>query len=522
MNGVVLQNKCARDAYSQLDRKSQENLAPQMWIGPWVQGDSMLMGLPRNDGRDATDLTREPPHNIRAEQVILGAILLNNSALEGVSELLSGDDFFDPLHRKIYEISVRLIEKGLLASPVTLKTAFDAADEISPGISIPIYLTRLTGAAIGAGDAKEYARLVRDLSVRRHLIVIGEDLINVAFDATIDCAPSVIIEETEGELFALAEAGSTGSMVTFSEAVGEAIKEANEAYQKSGHLAGHATGLTDLDHKLGGLQKSNLIILAGRPSMGKTALATNIAWNVARAGKPVLFFSLEMSKSELAMRLMASEIEISSEKLRRGMVNEVELRQLIDHGAVVRETPLHIDDRGGISIAQLCARARRAKRRHGVELLVVDYLQLLSGSKRSKDGRTQEVSEITVALKALAKELNVPIIALSQLSRQVEQRTDKRPQLSDLRESGSIEQDADVVMFVYREEYYLERLQPAEDEVEKFAEWFRKMQKAAGKAEVIIGKQRHGSVGIVPVAFSAHLTRFSTLAREYQMPERYE
>jgi replicative DNA helicase len=482
----------------------------------------MLMDLPRNERSETVEINREPPHNLQVEQALLGAILLNNGSLEYVSEIISSDDFFDPLHCRLFEVMTRLIAKGQIASPATLRTVFEKAEDVAPGVSVPVYLTRLTGAAMGIPNVRDYARVIRDLSIRRHLIVIGEDLVNTAFDATVDCAPSVMIEEAEGELFALAEAGSTGSEATFAEAVIEAIEAANEAYQRNGHLAGHSTGLNDLDNKLGGLQKSNLIILAGRPSMGKTALATNIAWNVARSGTPVLFFSLEMSKSELAMRLMAAEIEISSEKLRRGMTNEDEIRKLVEHGTLVRETPLHIDDRGGITIAQLCARARRAKRRHNIELLVIDYLQLLSGTKRARDGRTQEVSEITVALKALAKELNVPIIALSQLSRQVEQRADKRPQLSDLRESGSIEQDADVVMFVYREEYYLERLQPAEDEVEKFAEWFRNMQKAAGKAEVIIGKQRHGPVGTVSLAFEAQFTRFGNLAREYQLPERYE
>jgi replicative DNA helicase len=478
---------------------------------------------------------RQAPHNLEAEQALLGAILVNNESLDRVSGFLSPGHFFDPLHGRIYETLASLIHAGKTATPVTVKTFFENTDPIDSKTSVPQYLGRLAANATTIINAAEYGRTVYDLATRRSLIVIGEDLVNTAYDSAVDHPPKAQIEEAESRLYTLAEANKYGQgFESFQSALTHAIHMANAAFQRSGHLSGASTGLSDLDNKLGGLQRSDLIILAGRPSMGKTALATNIAYNVAKAykgerapdgsmettdGGIVGFFSLEMSSEQLATRILAEQAEISSEKIRRGMIDETEFRKLSEVAAEMSRIPLFIDQTGGITIAQLSARARKLKRQHGLDLLVVDYLQLLSGSKRGDSNRVQEITEITTGLKALAKELVVPIIALSQLSRQVENREDKRPQLSDLRESGSIEQDADVVMFVYREEYYIERTKPQEGTAE-FSDWMAKMSMASGKAEVIIGKQRHGPVGTVELSFEGQFTRFGNLARDYMMPER--
>jgi replicative DNA helicase len=368
--------------------------------------------------------------------------------------------------------------------------------------------------------------------------VIGEDVVNLAYEASVDQPPETQIEEAEQRLFDLAEKGKYGSgFMAFADATADAIEMASRAYEREGGLSGLSTGLNDLDRMMGGLQNSDLIILAGRPSMGKTALATNIAFNIAKLystrtgaggveevadGAIVGFFSLEMSSEQLATRIMAEQAQIPSEKIRRGMINEDEFTRLVKAAQELQTLPLYIDHTGGISIAQLAARARRLKRQKGLGLIVVDYLQLLTGShKRSSEGRVQEVSEITTGLKALAKELCVPILALSQLSRQVENREDKRPQLSDLRESGSIEQDADVVMFVFREEYYVSRREPSTTKVEDHQKWQDEMDQVAGLAEVVIGKQRHGPTGTVRLQFTAEITRFGDLAQEDRMPERY-
>jgi replicative DNA helicase len=476
---------------------------------------------------------RQPPHNLEAEQALLGAILVNNEALDRVSGFLSPQHFFDPLHGRIYETLATLIHAGKTATPITVKTFFENAEPIDANMSVPQYLGRLAANATTIINAAEYGRTIYDLATRRSLILIGEDMVNTAYESAVDHAPRAQIEEAEGRLYALAEQNKYGKgFETFKSALTTAIEMANSAFQRSGHLSGASTGLADLDNKLGGLQRSDLIILAGRPSMGKTALATNIAYNVAKAhryeqradgtkettdGGIVGFFSLEMSSEQLATRILAEQAEISSEKIRRGMIDENEFRKLSDVANEMSRIPLYIDQTGGITIAQLSARARKLKRQHGLDLLVVDYLQLLAGSKARSDNRVQEITEITTGLKALAKELAVPIIALSQLSRQVEQREDKRPQLSDLRESGSIEQDADVVMFVFREEYYVERLKPAEGTPE-FADWMTKMSQVSGKAEVIIGKQRHGPVGTVELSFEGQFTRFGNLARDYMLP----
>ena len=499
--------------------------------------------LPSEQLRSAAHATepvhfRQAPHNIEAEQALLGAILINNESLDRVSAFLDPEHFYDPLHAQIYEIASKLIQAGKQATPVTLKTFFENAEPIDSHMTVPQYLGRLAASATTIINAHDYGQTIYDLSIRRQLIVVGEDLVNVAYDSPVDQPPELQIQETEGRLYQLAERGKYGQgFQSFGDALTNAIDMANSAYQRAGHLSGLATGLSDLDNKMGGLQPSDLIVLAGRPSMGKTALATNIAYNIARNyrserqpdgtdkvvdGAIVGFFSLEMSAEQLATRILSEQAEIGSEKIRRGMIQEPEFRKLVEVSQEMSRIPLYIDQTGGITVAQLAARARKLKRQKGLGLLIVDYLQLLSGSsKNANANRVQEITEITTGLKALAKELAVPIIALSQLSRAVEQREDKRPQLSDLRESGSIEQDADVVMFVFREEYYVERLKPQEGTAE-FNEWQVKMMSVSGKGEVIIGKQRHGPVGSVQLAFEAQFTRFSNLARDSYMPERLE
>ncbi|MBX9588420.1 MAG: replicative DNA helicase [Hyphomonadaceae bacterium] len=483
---------------------------------------------------------RAAPHNLEAEQALLGAILVNNEAHDRVSSFLEPQHFYDPLHQQIYETAAKLIAAGKQATPITLKSYFETAEPIDATLSVPQYLGRLATNAATIINARDYGQTIYDLATRRQLILIGEDMVNAAYDSPVDFPPKEQIEEAETRLFSLAETGKYGQgFSTFSNALTAAIDMANNAYLRDGGLSGVATALKALDNKMGGLQPSDLIILAGRPSMGKTALVTNIAFNIARArarslrdrpdlsptdpahdGAVVGFFSLEMSAEQLATRIMSEQAGIPSEKIRRGMIDEAEFKRLVEASQEMASLPLFIDQTGGISIAQLAARARKLKRQQGLGLIIVDYLQLLTGStRRSSENRVQEVSQITTSMKALAKELNVPIIALSQLSRAVENREDKRPQLADLRESGSIEQDADVVMFVYREEYYVERTKPAEGTAE-FQEWMAKMQLVSGKAEVIIGKQRHGPVGTVNLQFEASVTRFGDLANDAYIPAR--
>jgi replicative DNA helicase len=484
---------------------------------------------------------RAAPHNLEAEQALLGAILVNNDAHDRVSSFLEPHHFYDPLHQQIYETASKLIASGKQATPITLRTFFEIAEPIDAGLTVPQYLGRLAANAATIINARDYGRTVHDLATRRGLILIGEDVVNAAYDSPVDFPPKEQIEEAETRLFSLAETDKYGQgFLAFNAALTNAIDMAGNAFKRDGHLSGIATRFVGLDGKMGGLQPSDLIVLAGRPSMGKTALATNIAFNVARAraeslaanptlrpddpghdGAVVGFFSLEMSSEQLATRILSEQAGIPSEKIRRGMINEDEFKELVTVSQRMASIPLYIDQTGGISIAQLAARARRLKRQQGLGLLVIDYLQLMTGMSKRGDNRVQEVSEITNGLKALAKELNVPILALSQLSRAVEQRDDKRPQLSDLRESGSIEQDADIVMFVYREEYYLERTKPQEGTLE-FQDWMAKMQIVSGKAELIIGKQRHGPIGTIQLQFDGSVTRFADLAREHHMPERLE
>jgi replicative DNA helicase len=482
-----------------------------------------------------TPAYRIAPHNIEAEQSVLGAILVNNDAFYRVSDFLEPKHFFEPIHQTIFETASSLIRAGKIATPVTLKTFVPAETDIG-GMTVGQYLARLAAEATTIINAHDYGRAIYDLSLRRNLIGIGEDMVNVAFDAPVDFAPRAQIEDAERRLYELAESGRyDGGFQKFAQALTVAVDMAAKAFQRDGKLSGIATGLRDLDIKMGGLQPSDLVIVAGRPGMGKTALATNIAYNVAKAhraevqadgtmksvnGGVVGFFSCEMSAEQLATRILAEQTSIASSTIRRGGISETDFEKIRDYSIELQSLPLYVDETGGLSISQLTARARRLKRQKGLDLIVVDYIQLLQGTgKRGNENRVQEVTEITTSLKALAKELNVPIIALSQLSRQVESRDDKRPQLSDLRESGSIEQDADVVMFVFREEYYLANKEPRAGTPEH-EKWQLDMSLVHGKAEVIIGKQRHGPTGTVELQFEGQFTRFSDLAQDSHLPER--
>jgi replicative DNA helicase len=475
----------------------------------------------------AEPMFRAPPHNIEAEQALLGAILVNNEAFYRISDFLEPKHFLETIHQRIFELAGGLIRAGKLATPVTLKTFLPTDLDIA-GLTVNQYLARLAAEATTIINAEDYGRTVYDLSIRRDLITIGEDMVNLAYEAPVDATPQSHIEDAERKLFELAETGRYESgFQRFAQALTTAVDMAAHAYQRDGGLSGMATGLTDLDSKMGGLQKSDLIILAGRPGMGKTALATNIAYNVAKAfalgdvrpdgsretinGGVVGFFSLEMSAEQLATRIISEQTGIPSNKIRRGAIGEGDFEKIKDVSIELQSLPFYVDETGGLSIGQLAARARRLKRQRGLDLLVIDYVQLLQGStRRSSENRVQEITEITTRLKALAKELNVPVVALSQLSRQVESREDKHPQLSDLRESGSIEQDADVVLFVYREEYYLTNKEPRPGTADH-DKWLTEMDAVHGKAEVIIGKQRHGPTGTVSLQFDAEVTRFANL-----------
>src|SRR6478736_6271057 len=488
----------------------------------------------RKQVEEPAPLYRSAPHNIEAEQALLGAILVNNEAFYRVSDFLEPRHLFEPLHQTIFETASSLIRMGKIATPVTLKTFLPADTDIG-GMTIGQYLARLAAEATTIINAQDYGRTIYDLALRRDLIGIGEDMVNVAYDAPVDFAPRAQIEDAERRLYELAESGRyDGGFQKFSQALTLAVDLAAKAFQRDGKLSGISTGLRDLDTKMGGLQHSDLIIVAGRPGMGKTSLATNIAYNVARAYVPELkadgtmkaanggvigFFSCEMSADQLATRIVAERTGIPSSHIRRGGISEADFDKIREVSIELQSLPFYVDATGGLSIAQLMARARRLKRQKGLDLLVIDYIQLLSGSGKRSDNRVQEITEITTSLKALAKELNVPVIALSQLSRQVESRDDKRPQLSDLRESGSIEQDADVVMFVFREEYYLANKEPRAGTAE-YEKWQLDMSLVHGKAEVIIGKQRHGPTGTVALQFEASLTRFGDLTHDSQLPER--
>ncbi|MFA8385607.1 MAG: replicative DNA helicase [Pelagibaca sp.] len=470
------------------------------------------------------------PHSIEAEQQLLGAILTNNDVFDRVASIIGPQHFYDPVHARIYEISSARIAKNNLASPVTLK-AFMEDDEGLKELGGPAYLARLAGAAISSFAVRDYAQMIYDLAVRRDLISLGRDISAKAAKVDVASEPREQIVEAEQALYKLAEQGRSDSgFQSFLKAVTDAVNVANAAYQREGGLAGVSTGLIDMDRKLGGLHKSDLLILAGRPSMGKTSLATNIAFNIAKAyrkgvlpdgtegtveGGVVGFYSLEMSAEQLAARILSEAAEVPSEQIRRGDMTETEFRRFVDAAKSLEACPLYIDDTPALPISQLAARARRLKRTHGLDVLIIDYLQLVKGTGKGEN-RVNEISEISQGLKAIAKELDIPVIALSQLSRQVESREDKRPQLSDLRESGSIEQDADVVMFVFREEYYKEREKPGDHELEKMAAWQDEMERLHGRAEVIIGKQRHGPIGSIELSFEGRFTRFGNLIKPWQ------
>ena len=483
-----------------------------------------------NPSQDETSQTGTMPHSVEAEQQLLGAILTNNDVFDRIASIIGPQHFYDPVHARIYEIASARIAKNALASPVTLK-AFMEDDEGLKELGGPAYLARLAGTAISAFAVRDYAQMIYDLAIRRELIALGRDISDKASRVEISSEPKEQIVEAEQKLYKLSEQGqSETGFQSFLRAVTDAVNVANAAYQREGGLAGVSTGLVDMDKKLGGLHRSDLLILAGRPSMGKTSLATNIAFNIAKAykrgrlpdgsegavdGGVVGFYSLEMSAEQLAARILSEASEVPSEQIRRGDMTEAEFRRFVDAAKSLEACPLYIDDTPALPISQLAARARRLKRTHGLDCLIVDYLQLVRPAT-AKDSRVNEVSEITQGLKAIAKELDIPVVALSQLSRQVESREDKRPQLSDLRESGSIEQDADVVMFVFREEYYVEREKPSDDRLDEMAAWQERMERLHGKAEVIIGKQRHGPIGSVELSFEGRFTRFGNLVKPWQ------
>ncbi len=475
---------------------------------------------------------RAPPANIEAEQAVLGVLLCDNGAFDRCDSLRPAH-FFEPFHGRLFAAIEAAVKRGHLADAILLndKMASDPAFEELGGLR---YLADLVDRAPPTITAGDYAREVRETATRREVIRIAEEMAAAARAPDPDTAANDLIEQAEGELYRLAEVGRGGGhVVSFADAVTGAVKMAAAAFERDGGLSGLSTGLIDLDRKLGGLHPSDLVILAARPSAGKTALAANIAFHAARnyayqampdgtkrttAGGQVLFFSLEMSAEQLAMRILAESSGVSGDRIRKGEIEAHEFGRVRDAAIEIQEAPLHIDATGGLALAKLAARARRQKRMTGLDLIVVDYLQLVTTGR--KDGnRVQEVSEITMGLKALAKDLDVPVIALSQLSRQVEQREDKRPQLSDLRESGSIEQDADMVLFLYREEYYLERSRP-EPNTAGYEAWITKMDACRGRADVIIGKQRHGPIGTVSLAFNGDLTKFSNLASDDRFPAR--
>lgn len=466
---------------------------------------------------------REVPHNIEAEQALLGAILVNNEALHHVSEGIRAEHFHLPLHQKIFAAIQQHHDKGMIANPVTLKHYFASSDE-----NAAQYLGKLAVSAVAIINVREYSELVMDLAKKRQLIDIGTDVVNVAYDGEDERSASEQIEAAEQQLFSLASEGiANKSFTQISQSVQDAVRSAERAFKRDGDVVGLPTGLSGLDKLMGGFQNSDLLILAGRPSMGKTALAMSMAHHIAKhflheheksgsaARMPsVGFFSLEMSAEQLAGRLLSSDSGVNSSEIRKGSFDQQQFSKLVESSQNIARLPLFIDDTPALSIASVRARARRLKRVHNLGVLVVDYLQLMRGSAKSGDNRVQEITEITTGLKAVAKELNIPVLALSQLSRQVENRDDKRPQLADLRESGSIEQDADAVMFVYREEYYLMRKMPREEDVEKFAAWQEEMDKVHGLADVIVSKHRHGPIGTVTCAFQGDLARFSDLERD--------
>ena len=488
-----------------------------------------------NEGGDVPAPESKLPQNIEAEAALLGALMIDNRLVEDVQLKLKPHHFFEPLHGRVYEAILRMTDKNMVANPVTLKPIFDG-DEAMREVGGPAYLAQLTGSGAAVIGARDFAAQIYDLALLRALVGVGRDMVEGALDTSEEVAPLTQIERAESELYRVAEEGGTSNAVkSFGEATRLALEQAEKALNSGGHLSGITTGLEGVNAKVGGMHKSDLVILAGRPGMGKTSLATNIAFSAAQrfvrdtedgiepaksAGAPVAFFSLEMSADQLATRILAEQSGISSENLRMGKISQQEFRSLARAAGELSTLPLYIDDTPGLTIAALRARARRLKRQKGIGMIVVDYLQLLQGTGRgsSGDNRVQEISEISRGLKQLAKELEVPVLALSQLSRAVEQREDKKPQLSDLRESGSIEQDADMVWFVFRPDYYVAAKQPADDHPD-FAAWQEEMQRVYGTAELIVAKQRHGATGKVRMRFDAKITKFSDAADSDYLPE---
>jgi replicative DNA helicase len=493
--------------------------------------------------REGAGAYRSPPHNTEAEQALLGAILVNNAAYHRVSEFLQSEHFAEAVHGRIYAAIAKLIERGQIANPVTLKSLFDQDGALSE-IGGAQYLARLATSVVTIINAQDYGREIHDLYLRRQLITIGEDTVNDAYAHDIDRNAQAQIEQVEKKLFDLATAGQIeGGFRAFNQALTQAIDMAEAAFKRSGRTTGVSTGFTDLDTLLGGLHRSDLIVLAGRPSMGKTALATNIGFHAAAAyraertadgrvvaedGAVIGFFSLEMSAEQLATRVLSEESGVASDRIRRGDVSHEDFDRFVHASQRLASVPLFIDDTPALTITGLRTRARRLMRQHGLGLIIVDYLQLLrgSGDGRGAENRVQEISEITRGLKALAKELDVPVLALSQLSRAVENREDKRPMLADLRESGSIEQDADVVMFVFREEYYLSRSEPtrrpeeSDDRFnERYARWQERLEQVTDTGEIIIAKQRHGPIGKVTLRFDGATTKFENFVRSDRVPD---
>jgi len=497
------------------------------------------------------ELVRTPPYNTDAEQRLLGALLISNAAHARVSEFLQAEHFGNAVHGRIFSAIGKLIERGQIANPVTLQNLFDQDGALAE-IGGAQYLARLAATAVTIINAEDYGRIIHDLFQRRELIALGEDIVNDAFRQDLDDPAREQIERAEKKLFDLATVGQIdGGFRPFASALTGAISDADAAYKRDGKTVGVATGFSDLDKKLGGLRRSDLVILAGRPSMGKTALATNIAFNAAKAYKPIPtsdgrtvaedgavvgFFSLEMSAEQLAARLLAEESGVSSDRIRRGDIKREDFDKLVRVSQQLQTLPLFIDDTPALSVSALRTRARRLMRQQGLGLIIVDYLQLLRPSNQVRviENRVQEVSDITRGLKALAKELDVPVLALSQLSRAVEQREDKRPLLADLRESGTIEQDADVVMFIFRQEYYDSRKEPhrpregddntQNEEAEKkyqddYKKWQTSFSEVYGKAEIIIAKQRHGPIGTIILYFDAERTKFEDYAAPDHLPE---
>jgi replicative DNA helicase len=476
---------------------------------------------------DLPDRLRQTPFDVEVEQALLGAILINNDAFERVASFLAPEHFHEPLHQRIFEAISRVVRKGQLASPVTLRPYF-SLDAAMKEVGGPDYLAEIVRLSPSVINAADYGRMIFDFAQRRELIRVGEDIVNVAYDPPIDLSPGEQIEEAEKQLYHIAEKSRFGGgFRSFKSAVTGAIEMAERAYQSASHITGVPTGFYDVDNLLGGLQKSDLIILAARPGMGKTSFATNLAFHAARecmrsggeSGARVAFFSLEMSAEQLATRIIAEQAEVSGSKIRRGKFEERDMQALIRVSTELEQLPLFIDDTGGLSIAQVAARCRRLKRSGGLGLIVVDYLQLLTGAGSKKnENRVQEITEITKGLKTLAKELAVPLIALSQLSRSVDARDDKRPVLADLRESGSIEQDADIVMFIFREAYYLETKEPSMDDAVEYQKWREKMDRIHGLSDILVEKHRHGPTAKITLRFEKQFTRFFDLAREDALP----